>query len=241
MFLNIALFLAPLAYISYKIVEYCSPGKAKQFLMLHGWNAIQCCSYVEIKAIAAYAKVRSYLPSTDKEQTDRIIFIKSEQEMVYDIDSFLKSKEEPMLLSEIDYDFILYEKPVKIHNKIIKCIMRFENSDDIKKIEYISVNYYKFNAIQFNFKDEEQIISINFQDNQFFVTGNILFDRKFIKWYMYKFHSISINDDDSYYITFIDHLMSYVMLDENRHILIMKHNYDIIENDIIIGEEETNI
>lgn len=234
MFCLIAILLAPISYISYKVVEYCSPGKAKQFLMLHGWNALQCCSYVEIKAIEAYKKIRSYLPSINIEYKDRVVFIKGEQEMAYDIDRFLRLKEENMLW-DVEYDFILYEKHVKGHDKITKRILRFENYDDINKLEYISSNNYKFNVIQFNFKDEEQITSINFQDNQFILTGNILFDRKFLKWYMYNSHDIIINDDRCYCITFIDHLMKYVTLDENQHILIMKHNYDII------GEEETNL
>ena len=244
MFCLIAILLAPISYISYKVVEYCCPGKAKQFLMLHCWNALQCCSYVEIKAIEAYKKIRSYLPSINIEYKDRVVFIKGQQEMAYVIDRFLRLKEQNMLL-DVEYDFILYEKHVKGHDKITKRILRFENYDDINKLEYISSNNYKFNVIQFNFKDEEQITSINFQDNQFILTGNILFDRKFLKWYMYNYHDIIINDDDSYFITFIDHLMRYVTIDENKHILIMKHNYDIIENDIaeeeIIGEEETSI
>ena len=247
MFCLIALFLAPIAYISYKALEYCSPGKTKQFLMLHGWNVLHCCSYVEIKAIEAYKKIQSYLPSINIEYKDRVIFILGEQEMVYVIDRFLRLKEQNMLL-DIEYDFILYEKHVKCHDKITKHILRFENYVDINKLEYISSNNYKFNVIQFNFKDEKQIISINFADNQFIVNGNILFDRKFLKWYMYKYHDISINDGSGYYITFIDHLMNYVMLDDNKHILIMKHNYDIIENNTIdsiftesSADEETNI
>ena len=49
---------------------------------------------------------------------------------------------------------------------------------------------------------------------------------------MYKHHSISIHDDDCYTITFIDHKMNYVSFNEEQHILVMKHNYDIISKTI---------
>jgi hypothetical protein len=62
------------------------------------------------------------------------------------------------------------------------------------------------------------------------ITGNILFDRKFLKWYMNKYHKITIKNDDKYSVTFIDHNMNYIILNDTKHIIIKTNNYDVIDN-----------
>lgn len=228
--MGIALLSLPLAYISHKIIEMLYPGQTKTLLIKSGWKIIQLCSYVEIKAISTYTKIRSFFPESINTQKAVISIICDYDEIaVYTIDEFLilrKHKELP----ESKYDFILYELPIKKDDKYTKCILRYENYEDIARIEYNSINNFKFNAIQFNFMEEERIVNINFNDTQYNVNGNILFDRKFLKWYMYKYHSIGIRRDDRYIITFIDHAMNYITLNEDKHIIIKKNGYDVVEN-----------
>jgi hypothetical protein len=229
-----ALLALPIAYVSHKVVEMFYPGKTKQIAIRSGWEIIQFCSYIEIKVVAAYSKIKPYFPTFNKKQKATITFICSEQEMTYDIDSFFRERERNML-ADIEYDFILYEMPVAegTDDKYASCVLRFQHHDQIEKIEYASCSNFKLNVIRFNFKESpDKVININFQDKQFIINGNILFDRNFLKWHMYKHHSISIHDDDCYTITFIDHKMNYVSFNEEQHILVMKHNYDIISKTI---------
>ena len=241
MFLVGALLSLPVAYVSHKLIEMLYPGQTKTFLIRSGWNVIQLCSYVEIKAISIYTKIRSFLPEYINTQRATVSMICDDDEIaVYTIDEFLtlrKNKELP----NMKYDFILYELPIKNDDKYTKSVLRYENYEDINKIEYIATNNFKFNAIQFNFKEAEQVFNINFNDTQFMVNGNILFDRKFLKWYMYKYHSIGIRNDDRYDITFIDHTMNYVMLNEDKHILIKKNGYDVIVNVNEVNVNEVNV
>jgi hypothetical protein len=238
MFWHITLLSLPVAYISYKWLERAYPNKTKQFFIIQGWKAIQFCSYVEIKAIAAYKKVQAYFPEKKHNLEPIITIIKDHSEIdSYKVTDFLALKNNKDLPT-YDCDFILYELPIVGNDKFSKCMMRYNDIDSIVKIEYNALNEIRFSAIRFNFKDSEEIISINFNDTQFLSQGNIVFDLAFLKWYMHKHHGIVLSDEDKYTITFIDHNMNYVILDENKHIVIKKNDYDIIDRNDKVSLEE---
>jgi hypothetical protein len=236
MFWNIAFVSVPIVYISYTIFEKLYPGRTKQCFITSTWNMLQCCSYFEIKAVALYNKLRSFFPERINEPESIITFVKDGIEIdKYEVNAFLSLKKHNDLPKEsCDADFILYELPVvksKIKSdKFTTCIVRYEHHEQIAKIEYNALNDFKFSVIQFNLKESsENVTSINFNDVQYLVQGNIMFDRKFLKWYMYKNYWVVISDDDEYNVTFIDHNMNYVILDHNKYIVIKKNAYDIID------------
>ena len=238
---NITLLSLPVAYFSYKWLERVYPNKTKKFLMAQGWKVIQLCSYVEIKAVAAYKKIRTYFPETVQKREPIITIIKDMVEVDrYNVNEFLALKNNNNL-PPYEYDFILYELPIVGHDKFSKCMVRYNHIDAIAKIEYNALNDIRFSAIRFNFKDPEQMIGINFNENQFLSQGNVVFDLAFLKWYLYKYHYIVISDEDKYTITFIDHNMNYVILDENKHIVIKKNDYDIIDCNKVSLEEPFTI
>jgi hypothetical protein len=72
------------------------------------------------------------------------------------------------------------------------------------------------------------------------VSGNVLFDRPFIKWYLNIFKNIVLDNEDKYVITFIDHNMNYITLPDYCYLLVKKKNYDII-NDVSVSEATANV
>jgi len=226
----------PIAFISHKLIEHYYPGKFKTAAAMAGWSLLQTCSYIEIKAVVFYKYIRSYFPQRITEAKSMITFIKNGEETdVLDINDFLRLKANNNNDNEffdISYDFILYEIPLQHHDKYTRYIIRYDDYEHIAKIEYTAINTIKFSVIHFNLKESpEQVTHIHFNDIQFLISGNIVFDRKFVKWYLNKYHSMLISNEDKYNITFIDHTMNYITLDEEKHLLIKNNDYDIITNE----------
>jgi hypothetical protein len=82
--------------------------------------------------------------------------------------------------------------------------------------------------VRFQFTDATTgVYNLDFGRNQFIIAGNILFDRKFLKWYLKTNNNVILNDNDKYTVSFIDHNMLYNTIDENFCIEIKKNTYEI--------------
>jgi hypothetical protein len=221
MFWTIAISIVTVPF-AYKLVERLFPNKIKTLAINYGWQFLEMCSKVELKAIDMYKKIKPYFPK--KEEKSIITVVHDGDEInKYEFNDFIKNN------INQGYDFVLYEIPLSDNNKYDKCILRYDNHKDIEEIVELNANNeVNFNVIQFNFKDvTEKIYNIKFDKTQYMVNNNILFDRKFLKWYMLKNHNLFVQDQDNYNITFIDHEMNYITLSENEYIVIKNNKYEI--------------
>ena len=228
------LFTIPIIYVSHKFINDYYQNDLKQITMKYGWNTLELCSHWEIYFSNIYKKIKYYIPVFFNKPQPIITFISNGEEIVkYSLSEFIKIQRNGKII--LKYDFVLYELPIVTndeYNKYDKYILRYENHNDILHLEYnSSVNTFDFNMIHFTFKETNNTYKIDFGRNNFNMNENILFDTKFLKWYMNINYSITIDDDDKYDITFIDHNMNYITLPNYCYIIIDKMNYKIV-NDI---------
>lgn len=129
-----------------------------------------------------------------------------------------------------DYDFVLYEIPATKDDQLYdKYIMRHAKYVDIVLLDYCAKKDFNLFAVQIILNEDiKNLIQLDVGNNHLFINGNILFDRPFIHWYLNQYHQLNLENTDTYIVTFIDHRMNYVTLDEHDHILIKKNTYDII-------------
>ena len=79
--------------------------------------------------------------------------------------------------------------------------------------------------LQVEFELEEEKIDIHKKLDVFYVVGNRLFDRVFMKWFMHKYFNKKLEDDSEYKINIIDKYINMFTLEENERIdIIMKDN-----------------
>jgi hypothetical protein len=128
------------------------------------------------------------------------------------------------------YDFVLHEIPAAKNDYLYdKYILRYEDHNNVKQIEYSAENDFNLFTVQIILNENiNDIIRFNVGKNHFFINGNRLFDRKFVQWYLNVYHDIQLNTADTYIVTFIDHNMNYIVLDEHDYIVIKQNKYDII-------------
>lgn len=213
----------PTIFLTQRIIEYFYPGMIKKEAIKVGWNALQLCSKLEVQASYVINKIKPFLPKSYNETKSFIIFIYEGDEIdKYELDDFLH-------LNPVDippnYDFIIYKLPIKDSDE--KQMIRYEKHEDIVELKYNVESEFKFNSIQFSFKNTDKIYNIEFKKNRFMIEGNILFDRKFLQWYLNKYHDAIVQDNDKYIVSFIDHEMNYLTFNETECILINKRKYTL--------------
>ena len=106
--------------------------------------------------------------------------------------------------------------------------MRYERIADVLPIEYNSLKCIELNMLQMTINGADIPITIDLGRTQYMINGNVLFDRPFLKWYLNMRCHISLEPEDKYLITFIDHEMNYITLPDSCYLLVKKNGYDIV-------------
>lgn len=114
-------------------------------------------------------------------------------------------------------------------------IVRFKNFNDIKfDSDYYCESDVKLIGIQLNIKNNGNIkksLPILFYKNyNHFIENNILFDRKFINYYLKTEKMDVLEIDDNYEIIFFDNDINTHTITEPQYIKINKKDFEIIEN-----------
>lgn len=131
----------------------------------------------------------------------------------------------------LNYDFIVYKKKIdEITNIIIK--EKIESLRDIIKTnECVKVSKVKlYNPILILKDGSKYLLNKTFVKENYFIVGNKLLDKKFIKWWLYKSFKKELNEEDSYKISSYDMNMDYIEINEKEYILINEKDYTILRN-----------
>jgi hypothetical protein len=137
-----------------------------------------------------------------------------------------KTNHKELLRSDMPYyDLIIYiiDSPTYDEKYMIIC----------NQIQHINNNVEKSNVklLSPQIKLNGNLIPLVFENNEnIYLTNNILFDKIFISWYLSTTQDIQLKDTDNYSIHFIDHNMEFVELMKDKKIVLDKDDYRIIEN-----------
>ena len=223
--------IAPTLYVVKTVVDYIFPNKLKMLAMKTGWYTMELCSKIEIHATNFYNKYAPVLFTNNPQPMVKFICDGAETEKYTLTDFFNQSKNN---INKINYDFILHEVPILIKDKYTKYdnyVIRYQNVTDVIGVELNSLKCFELNMIQMKVNDVDEY-TIDLGRNQFMISGNILFDRKFLKWCLNSNYNVVLEEEDKYVITFIDHNMNYIILPDTSFLLIKNNNYDIITQTI---------
>jgi len=129
------------------------------------------------------------------------------------------------------FDMMLYEYRTFSDNKITTNVKRFnsvkEYEDyDKEKTSYCNANFLGVQIKLVNPDNEKDIIKtydINIENKNYYIEGNILFDKPFIKYIMYSQHRITLLNN-KYIVSFFDNQLDHVSINENQYIQIVNEN-----------------
>ena len=135
----------------------------------------------------------------------------------YTFEEFLNNK------NSIICDFILYSIQVKNDTYVL----RYESIEDVLEVEYTSLKCLELTDVNIIINDSETY-PIDFGRHQYYINGNVLFDRKFLKWYLNVFCNSRLAEMDDYKVTFRDHEKKLITLPDYCYLLIKRNKYIII-------------
>ena len=231
MFWTFIVVATPTLFLLKTAIDYFYPKQLKRVTMRLGWNAMELCAKAEIYATRMYNQYVPTLLARNSPQQIIKFICDGDEIRTYTINEFMKKRND-IKQEQLNYDFILYETPIIKKDEYAKYdnyIIRYENIDDVLYIEYTSVlKCFELNMIQITINESETPITLDLGRDQYMMSGNILFDRVFLKWYLNKYCNTLLDSTDKYIITFIDHDMNYITLQDYCYLLIKKNGYDIV-------------
>jgi len=180
-------------------------------------SLLLCFDYFYLNQIK---KISLYLFVHKKPEAILKIIYNGEEIANYKINDFLNKK------CYITYDFILYSIPVE-NEKYDNYVLRYESIEDILEVEYTSLKCIELTDLHIIINETEKY-TFDFGRDQYFINGNVLFDRKFLQWYLKVHHNVQLERDDDYRVIFRDNENKFIRLPDYCYILIKKNNYVVV-------------
>ena len=232
------------AYLANAVGEKYFPEQTNKFRHFITWQGLKLYTIVEL-SINKYIKkgktiLDNYFNPCYSKENIHFIYDGIVVETYTFTDLVLRvSQCEPIP----ECDFVLQFIKLTNHDKFDYNVLRFDNYKDVIQYNKDAIQYnkdanansdanannkytpspVKFLGLQLNVSNR---IIMNFERYNFLMNSNILFDRPFVQYYLYKFHDITLEEHEDYNITFIGVNMEVVMIHDN-YIELVDNKYQI--------------
>ena len=163
-------------------------------------------------------KITLYIVDYNKKEAILKIIYDGHEIANYTFKDFMHLKE------YVTCDFILYSIPVD-NEKYDNYVLRYESVEDVLEVEYTSLKSIELTDVNI-IVNETKTYPVDFGRDQYFINGNVLFDRKFVTWYLKS--NVQLESDDDYRVVFRDQENNLINLPDYCYILIKKNNYVIV-------------
>jgi len=132
-----------------------------------------------------------------------------------------------------NYDLILYKDIHTTSDKYRYNILRLDKYRISNKYFNYNISNVRFADIQIIYKSNKY--SVDFSKDNYYINGNILFDKEFVKWYLNSAYGILIDDKEEYTCTIMDQNINCICLDSSNKIVLEKDSYRV-ESSIICDD-----
>jgi hypothetical protein len=131
------------------------------------------------------------------------------------------------------YDMILFKhyiRPDDNSGNMFKCnVIRLStciNRNYLRLRLPPIISNIKFIDVRVSYNDKDYNIAFSSEYN-YYIVGNVLFDKAFIKWHLNTYHLVVIDDDDDYICNILDNSVNFIQIDSSAHIVIGLNDYTI--------------
>jgi len=207
---------------------------AAGLLYIYDKNKVETLLYnATWSAITLYATLEDFFERTFKKKTH------CKNDSDNEFEEFVEEKEENVKISEkityYDKENDKYETVIEIPDKDgwgfvkkkvddkCKCLIYDNISERNEDDEFVIVDKP---FLQVELEQNEKKKEIHEHLHYFFLKGNKLFDKNFLKWYLKYWYQIDL--EDNYKINIIDHEINIINLDPTQYIILgEKCNYSV--------------
>ena len=220
-------------FATHKYFEYAYPRKTIEFDNYIKWQTVRVYTLSEMATRefrnCTSSKISSSLKTFFPSYIDSecIILSKNGNVEVYPTLSNIPGEK-----NALDHDLVINKCETPSGNeKHDYNMLRFKEVSDIT--HSFKASSVKFLAIQLKLEGKKAI-PIDFGKNNFYIDGNVLFDRPFIVWLLRGNSSVeiinSIKHGSSYDVEFINHKMNCDRITSKQCIVIGEDDYSVLES-----------
>jgi hypothetical protein len=140
----------------------------------------------------------------------------------------------------LDYDMVWLEYCAEDSNMVSKYkthMIRKSVVDEVK--DYFDVCDTSFMGINVTIKEGSVVVNketIVFGSENYYVVGNILFDRHFIKYWMIRQNKFEMKETHTYEVSFFDSSVTHHNIKEPEYVQITNNGFDVIRPNIVIED-----
>lgn len=226
-FLYYCVISVPSCILIYKWFEENYPNETEETKHRIMWYALRVETQVQMTMgnIRQFLNENVYIPTYTllypNLEDKCITFVKNGHEVLNTtLSNVINKNESP------EYDMIWYSiDDIMMRFNDVKKIKEIEKTTEIiqSSIKFLSVDV---TVIATNFEEK---FRIEFGDKNFYIEGNILFDKPFIEWYLYEYHYLNMNDLEnvSFMVSLIDNNITVLTLADNESVVLSKDSYEL--------------
>lgn len=206
-----------------KLGDYLFPKEMNELYLTAGFYGLKLAAPLYLSWEQLYSAYKGYLMDRGSAATSALLLIQNGN-VVSEI-AVSKRVLAPVLWEK--YDLVLYKEllPEKCTDRYYNYkyhITRLNKDSDLVNLP--SPSTVRFLDIMILLNQEKY--TINFGSKNFYIAGNILFDKAFVQWYLKQFFNVVVVD--TYVCIIMDQNINLLTLDATNYILLAADSYSIV-------------
>ena len=225
-------------FATHKYFEYAYPRKTVDFDNYVKWQTVRIYTLAEMATRGVRKSATSKLSSSfgtifpSYVETECIILSSEGNTEIYKALSDIPKDKYAQ-----DYDLVMYKQETPpADEKHDFNMLRYGQVSDVS--QDFDTSLVKLLAIQLKVEGEEAV-PLDFGRRNFYIVGNVLFDKPFLKWMLMEGGNVDarkmLETGKPYKVEFINQNMSCDSVDDERCIIIGEEDYQVVEYASVAG------
>jgi hypothetical protein len=221
----LVLLLSTLAsyYTLKKLGDYLFPKEMNELYLTAGFYGLKLSASLYLSCEQFYNAYKGFLMDRTLDATSALLLIQNGN--VVSEAAFSRRELAPATWEK--YDLVLYKELLseKYTDRYVNYkyhIIRLTKESDLANLPQPSTVRFLDILILVN----QDKYTINFGSSNFYIVGNILFDKAFVQWYLKQF--FNVNMVESYTCIIMDQNVNLITLDATNYILLAADSYSIV-------------
>lgn len=210
-----------------------NPAVSKSILLTIAYNGFYFFTRLASFLTGSYKCIKKHLPRLSFQEPKSIYLINNNGDIVkkYGINEVEEINTKDYYVP--DYNFVIYFWVSPNDKKYNSYVLRFNSLKDFNdRFEFCR---YKFLAPRVHIEtDNEKItyeLSNQFAKNNYYMSGNILFDHAFICWMLKEYYNYTLKENIRYTVDFLDDNINLITLNDTKCVILDKMDYSISNKD----------
>ena len=207
-----------------QVCDYMFPTEMQRVYLKTSIYGLRCLSSISFLCDKVYNGYRDFIMDHERQEDTVILYIVNGK-----VVSELTGPDLQLLPTFLEQcDLVLYKEKVQLNDNNYKYqITRLDKGSSLANLPQPSTIHF----VDITVNTNGQKYTLDFGINNFYIDGNVLFDKDFLQWYLKTFFKVDLVEP--YTCTIMDADINLIILDSNSHIVVQKDAYAVVANAVV--------